>query len=890
MDESRWQQLSSLLDELFDLDQLERAARLADIAREDAALATELERLLAIEARTGLLDASVAEAAGTVMMQLAAAESGTAGIATVSGKRIGHYRLIERLGTGGMGEVWRAERMDDFEQSVAVKLIRPLLDSPALRERFARERRILARLDHPGIARLLDGGVADDGMPWYAMEFVPGIDIIRFANERKLGTRERVGLVLQVCDAVAHAQAQLIVHRDIKPSNILVDAQGRARVLDFGIARLMDDSGIEALTATGVRMFSPAYAAPEQIRGDAVGTAADVFALGSVLYELLVGQPPYPARSASHERILAGLTNETAPVPSRVLREKTRNQSPSTTTISPREIAGDLDTLVATALQPDSARRYAGAAQLADDLRRWLDGRPIAAQPDTATYRMRKFVARHRFAVGSASAVLLALIGGLGLALWQANVAHQQALRADAEAQRAEQQAERARAQVERTRKVKEFMMSVFLPVDPLRRGVDAPKTIEQAFDAALQRARTELNGDPVLQADVLDDFGEILTNQGRFDEAQPLLEQALSVAEKEYGPDHPVAAESLINLAVVASATGRAQAAAQAIDRAIAILERDEGGDPLALPMALMALTTVTQALGDHAGMQEASHRTLTLLRERAPDHPGMIPALSNEAMVVMNAGRLDEADALLKEAIAMIEREHGQDSPTLWSALTSLAALEFERGNPQEERAHTERALALVRSNFPGDHPWTASSLADLGLQRTRMDEFDEGQALLRESIDMYERLGDSGAIPSLRYLAIAQRKQGNREGALASLKRAQELCVQSGEEASLVCIVVRANRAMMLAGAGQGELALREAEAAAALLPVHPGLFSELGQVKEARAAALAALGQREAALAEQDAVIALLRDNFGAEHPETRRVERGRVLLEQQIQSK
>ena len=883
MNETHWHRLSALLDELLDLDGDARGERLAAIAQRDATLASELQRLLALDERAGLLDAGVVNAAATVMSHLAGTESDRIQAPTNAGKRIGHYRLAERLGAGGMGEVWRAERVDDFEQAVAVKLIRPLLDSPALRERFARERRILARLDHPGIARLLDGGVSEDGTPWYAMEFVPGTDIVRFANERKLGARERVELVLQVCDAVAHAQAHLIVHRDLKPSNILVDGQGRARVLDFGIARLLDDSGADALTGTGMRVFSPAYAAPEQIRGDTLGTATDVFALGAVLYELLAGTPPHPHRSSTPERLLAELANETAPRPSRALREKAQGGGTKTTTTA-KEISGDLDTLVATALQPDPARRYAGAAQLGEDLKRWLDGRPIAAQPDTASYRMRKFVARHRFAVGSASAVLLTLIGGLGLALWQAKVAHEHALRANAEAQRAEHQAEQARVQAARTRKVKEFMVSVFLPADPMRRGADAPQTIEAAFDAALERARTELSADPVLQADVLDDFGEIRANQGRFDEARPLFEQALAVAEKEYGPDHPVAAESLLNLGVIANATGRTQDAQGYVARAVAILERDDGGDPLALPSALSNLAATRMAQSDLAGALDINRRAVRLFREHAPDDARMVPLLSNAAMLALGNGEHDEAQALLAETIARIERLHGPDSPTLWHAFTALASLDYVRGNAPEERAHTERALALARASFSGDHPWTASSLGELGLQRVRMGETEEGESLLRDSIAMYERLGSSDAIASLRYLSIAQRRRDDTDGALASLTHAQTLCAQMNEEATVLCIVTRANRAMLLARTGQGELALREADAAARLLPDDPNLYSERGQTMEARAAAFAALGRRDDALAEQDAVIALLRENFGPEHAETQRVMRARATLE------
>ncbi|MCX7555711.1 serine/threonine-protein kinase [Xanthomonadaceae bacterium JHOS43] len=882
MDKTRWNRLSALLDELFDLEADARDERLSVIARGDAALASELRHLLALEEHTGLLDGDVANAAATVMSQLAAAAPDAGATASNKGRRIGHYHLIERLGTGGMGEVWRAERVDDFEQAVAVKLIRPLLDSPALRERFSRERRILARLDHPGIARLLDGGVADDGTPWYAMEFVPGCDIVRFANERKLGTRERVELLLQVCDATAHAQSQLIVHRDLKPSNILVDAQGRARVLDFGIARLLDDSGAEALTSTGVRVFSPAYAAPEQIRGEVVGTAADVFALGAVLYELLVGTPPHPARSSAPERLLARLADETAPRPSHALRHRSHSAADSRTTTA-RDISADLDTLVATALQPDPTRRYAGAAQLADDLRRWLDGRPIAAQPDTASYRMRKFVSRHRFAVGSASAVLLALIGGLGLALWQAKVANDHAHRADAEAQRAEHQAEQVRAQMARTRKVKEFMVSVFQSADPMRRSDQAPQTIDEAFDAALERARTELGSDPVLQADVLDDFGEIRANQGRFEEARTLFEQALAVAEKEYGPHHPIAAESLVNLSVLDYLEGKTQNAVHHIERAVAILEQDDGGDPLALASALTNLTAVQQIQGNAAAMLATNERALQLYRTHAPGDPRMIPALSNAALIALNAGEHDKAKALLDETVALIEREHGPDSPTLWSALTSLAELAYARGDTAEQRALTERALTLVRGNFGGNHPWIASSLGELGLILVNAGEPAQGEAMLREAIAMHEHFNSSNAIAPLRYLSIAQGARDDRSGALDTLTRAYALCEQTGETASQLCLVVRANRALLLARSGQGELALHEADAAIQLLSSTPGIYSERAQAMEARAAALSELGRHAEALAEQEAAIDLLNSHYGPGHPETRRVQEARHAL-------
>jgi serine/threonine protein kinase len=891
MNDARWQRLSGLLDELFDLETAARERRLAQLEAEDATLAAELRRLLAADDAAGLLDAGVVRAAPTVMSQLSEPAATTP--PTEAGKRVGHYRLVERVGSGGMGEVWRGERVDDFEQQVAVKLIRPLLDSPQLRERFARERRILARLDHPNIARLLDGGVAEDGTPWYAMEFVRGSGIVSHADARALDARARVELLLQVCGAVAHAHSLLVIHRDLKPSNILVDEQGRARVLDFGIARLVDEDADVRLTGTGVRVFSPAYAAPEQIRGESVGTAADVFALGAVLFELLTGLVPHPGRSTAPDRLIASLEHEGAPRPSDALRTTgAGTTSGARTTRNPRDLAGDLDTIVATALQPDPARRYAGAAQLADDLRRWLDGRPIAAQPDTAGYRMRKFVARHRIAVGSASAVLLALVAGLGLALWQANVAREHAARADveatranAEAQRAEREAQSARAQTARVKKVKDFLMQTFVQADPLRRTQDSPTTVAEALDSALARIDAELADDPALQADLLDDFGEIRAAQGRFEDSQALLDRALAIAEAEHGQDHPAVAETLLNLGALANYRGKDLDGAEPLERALAILERDDGGDPLQLANALNSMATIHQMRGDNRHAREVIERSVAIFRRHAPQHAGLRIALTNLAMLYSNENMYAEAEALLLEAIASVEKDLGPSSAHLWPNLFTLGDIQYALGRPDDELRTHERALAVARENYPGDHPWTASSLIEVGSIHARRDRMKQGEPLMREGIAMYQRLDSPIAITGRRRLAIALRSDGRAQEALEEMSAAWDTCIARDLRQQQTCIVIRANRAHMLALHGQGDTALREADAAlAALAELGDGLASEVGQARQARAAALAALGRRDEAFALQDQVIADLGESFGADHQETLNAISARKRLE------
>ncbi len=315
-----------------------------------------------------------------------------------------------------MGVVWLAERADGaFEQRAALKLIKRGMDTDAVQARFLRERRILARLEHPHIAHLLDGGIAADGRPYFAMEFVDGQPLLRYCAEAQRNLAERIRLFLQICAAVQFAHGQLVVHRDIKPSNILVAADGSAKLLDFGIAKLLDDSaGGETATVDGLhRPFTPAYAAPEQLRGEAATTATDIYALGCVLYELLTGQRPLSMNDApTLEEMLRAQDTTDPAAPSRVAAA----DSP----VSARLLRGDLDTIALKALQREPQRRYATVAAFAEDLHRFLSGRPIAARRDHAGYRVRKFVGRHRFGVAAATTGLLLLIAALGLAVWQA--------------------------------------------------------------------------------------------------------------------------------------------------------------------------------------------------------------------------------------------------------------------------------------------------------------------------------------------------------------------------------------------------------------------------------------------------------------------------------------
>jgi serine/threonine-protein kinase len=840
-------------DRLAEMDAGARESALAALREESPWLADEVRALLAADADSGVLDRT-----GPVATVVAASEAASA--ADRSGQTVGAYRLVERVGRGGMGDVYRAERSSaEFQQTVAVKLLRRGLDSEDLLARFAQERRILARLDHPGIARLIDGGSERDGTPWLVMEFVAGEPLTDYAQRMKLPLAARLRLVIAVCEAVDAAHRQLVVHRDLKPSNVLVQADGTVKLLDFGIAKLLDGDEGEALrTAAGVRVLTPAYAAPEQHRGEPVGTAVDIYALGVILHELLTGALPKYADRATGE--------QPPSAPSQLLSGRRDAQTQTTA----RDLAGDLDTLVLKALHPEPQRRYPSAHALADDLQRFLDGRPISARPDTLGYRVGKFVRRHRGGVALGLLSLAGIAVALAVALWQAREAREQAQRADAEARRAESEAAYAKDMGARSKRVKDFWITVFLQEDPLRRDARGPLTMAEAFEDTLQRIDTELADDPALQGDLLDDFGEIVTAKGDFDRAHALFERALANAEKAHGPDDPAVAESLVNLGVLSGYRGHRTEAKPLLERAVAILEKQEPRDPVGLANAYSALAAVMRDEGDLPNATELMRQALGLYDGVDAANPSRIAAVHNLATVLLDSGRYDEAEPLIREAITLTEQSQGQDAAPLAILMEGLEQVLSARGALDEEHAVGERRLAIARKNFAQDHSWTASALAEHGWQKARLGQWQAGEALIREAVAMHRHLNPAGAntVEPLHRLGQSQLRREDGAAAFASLDEAHAVCTVNGIANSKICLTVRANRAAALARIGRGEEALRETEAViAAMRERHPDARDELAQTHEARASALSTLGRHDEAVASQREALAIFTALYG-----------------------
>ncbi|MBS0555804.1 MAG: serine/threonine protein kinase [Proteobacteria bacterium] len=709
MDASRWQRVAEIFDAAADAPAHERTELLQRLCAGDAEIRREVEALLAADARAEVFERGVDAARNTSAAAWVDADERAAH----GDARIGPWRLVRELGRGGMGVVWLAQRADgDFEQRAALKLIKRGMDTDAVEARFLRERRILARLQHPHIAHLLDGGIAADGRPYFAMEFVDGQPLLDFCADARLDLAGRICLFLQICAAVQFAHGQLVVHRDIKPSNILVAADGSAKLLDFGIAKLLDDSsdGHTATVDALHRPLTPAYAAPEQLRGEAATTATDIYALGGVLYELLTGHRPLALSDASSPAEILRAQDTTDPAaPSRVVNE----QSP----VPSRWLRGDLDTIVLKALQREPQRRYATAAALADDLQRFLSGQPIAARRDHAGYRLRKFVGRHRLGVAAAACGLIVLVAALGVALWQA-------------------QAKAREAMV--SQQVTQFLIGLFGGADPTQaRG--ATLTAQDLLDQGTQRLHENAAIDATVRARLLHTVTVTYTNLGLYDRALPLAQQALALRRAQSDPLE--LAESELQLGRILRLKSDFTSAEPLLRDALRLRTAHLPADDPAISESLDELGLL---LGDR-GQFAAADAPFRAARESAERHYGT-GAIETARYIDDYASNLDsqgqrrDALALYRQTLAIREKQLGPDAADVASSLLNLGTHLDESGRYDEAKPLLERALAIRRKIFGDAHPLVG--FAQIGLASVYEDDnrLDAAEKLAQEALAVF------------------------------------------------------------------------------------------------------------------------------------------------------
>ncbi len=727
MGPERWSELDALFAAALERPPEERAAFL-DAACADGELRQGVERLLAADL-----------AARTFLEHPPGQAHGTGGDAPppVGELRFGPYRLEKVISRGGMGTVYLASRDDGhFDRRVAIKLLHGGLRNPEVRQWFLAERQILARLEHANIARLYDGGESEDGVPYLVRELVEGLPIDAYCDHHRLSIDARLRLFRRLCDAVAHAHQNLLVHRDIKPANVLVTEDGQPKLLDFGIAKQLaagESPPEPGSTRPGVRPMTPGYASPEQVQGEAITTASDVYSLGVLLYGLLCGRAPYRLSSDLPQELEAAILGQEPEQPSQALARAAAEEDGAASAeeiaaargSSPRELArrlaGDLDAIVAKALRKEPARRYASVAELDADLGRHLKVLPVSARPDNLRYRGAKLVRRHRLGVGLA-AIAATVIVGLVVSLF----------------------GQRNRAQLERdkARQALAFLVDVFKQADPYQEGADEVSARE-LLDTGARRVSQELGGQPEVQAALMDAIGQASLGLGRVAEATPLLEGALARRSKS-SPGSLEHADSLLNVAWLQFYRADFEAAddlfEQAIERKRRLLGDDDPEVAKALNLFGAALSERFQATDpERSSAIEALHReALEIFRHREGDQGlGVAASLGNLAEVFKDRGDLQEAERLFRESLAIRHAAQGDEHPETSDSRRSLALTLIEAGDFVEAGSLLESALAALRNKLPPNHPEIIAALNDLGILRDRQGRFEEGAALADEAL---------------------------------------------------------------------------------------------------------------------------------------------------------
>ncbi len=739
----------------------ERGPYLDQVCSDDPGLRREVEELLAVEDRAAEFFAGLSgDIAGAAPLELESAAHPR--------MRIGPYQAVAAIGRGGMGVVHLAERVDGvFDQLVALKLLHRDMDTPHLRARFLAERQLLAQLSHPNIARLLDGGVTDEGRPYFVMEHIEGVPITRYCQQHDLTVDQVLRLFLATIDAVSYLHRNLVVHRDLKPSNILVDRDGQVKLLDFGIAKLLGDEPEEGgRTRTGELLMTPEYAAPEQLSGAPVTTATDVYALGVVMYELLTGRRPHE-RSAME---CGAPSRPLPPTPSSMLRSRRRRRDAASTAkpeaaecgeeaAAPRRIAGDLDSICLKALRPEPEARYPSAEQMGRDIGRHLTGRPVQARRATAGYRLGKFVRRHRVGVVVSAGVLALIAGGF---------ARERALRGQAERARVEAQEQAARAVA-----VSGFLTELLSSVDPMKaqgREVTVADVLEQA--AARIADSDEMAAQPTVEATLRRTIATTYMGLGRYAEAREHLERALALRGGLESGD-PEALLVARNLGSLYGRLGLPDKAEEMLQKVLQIQEATLGEDDPAVLTTMTQLADVYWSQERYQEVEAIDRRALAIRRRvLGEDHPETLQSLNGLAANLFVNGRYGEAAELFEQALEVARRIHGDTHPHTLVLAGNLATTYTEMGLYAKAEPMLREVVAVQTRVVGPEHEATALSIHNLGVNMAQQGRYTEAEALLRRAAVLREALpnGRQGVLYSQSHLADVLREMGRLEEAEA------------------------------------------------------------------------------------------------------------------------
>ena len=876
----RTARVDSVFDAAVDLPLSAQVAFVESACSDDLDLCAEVLELLRVYNSDGVLDSPAARIASSIL------ESATALGGPVP-ERIGAFRVMHEIGRGGMGRVFLGERVDgQFEQRVAIKLIQQA--APGVLRRFIEERRLLARLAHPGISRLFDGGITPGGLPYFVMELVEGEPIDQYCESHQLPLDRRLELVARVCDAVTYAHQHLIIHRDLKPSNILVTADGQVKLLDFGIAKLLAADPGDDAPRTELQAMTPEFAAPEQVLGRPISTATDVYSLGVLLYVLLTGERPYDVRGKTPAEVERIVCDHVPPKPS--------SKAPAALQ---RRIRGDLDLIVMTALQKDVERRYQSPAALAQDLQRFLEGRAIAARADSAPYRVAKFVNRHRVGVAIASFLALGLAGA---------ASRERVLR------------HRAEVEARKAWEVERFLVRVFDMADP--NGWKEPDggrvTARELLDRGATRIDSMLSGQPEVQAELrsvlgrvytglgiydkaasllerslaqrkalrgpvdtsvvatMDLLGTTLTKLDKLDDAELLLRQALDERRRLLGNGHAETATTAENLATLLEEQTKLDDAEPLYRETLAIRRSVFGDSSVEVSHALNNLGLLLHRKAAYAEAESLHRRGLDIKLARLGEgHAHTARSMQNLAMTLQTRGQYEEALSYHRRALAAKRKALGDAHPSVTISMNNLAnLLANQLGRLDEADSLARQALALDRQLFGDKHSFVAASLQNVGVIHRLKGEFAEAENALHQALTIHRELSGERSVKVAYDLgAIGQSRlyRGDGAGAIPLLRQSHAVYRDLLGDNHLSTIVTSGNLAYALAE--HGNAAEAESLSRAALQRLDAGKTEHRTthiSVRLTLGKALLALNRTGEALPVLERVAEDARRQFGEQH--------------------
>jgi len=766
-------------------------------------------------------------------------------------ERIGNFHLLQKVGEGGMGEVWEAEQEAPVRRRVAFKLIKWGMDTKEVLARFESERQALALMNHPNIAKAFEAGSTDEGRPFFAMEYVRGVPLTEYCDAQRLSTQERLTLFMQVCVGVQHAHQKGVIHRDIKPSNILVaveDGRPAPKIIDFGVAKATSQRLTERtlFTELGQWIGTPEYMSPEQaeLTGLDVDTRSDVYSLGVVLYELLAGTQPFDSkelRTAGFDEMRRRIREDEPQRPStrvsslgdasQTAAEQRRTDIHGLT----RTLRGDLDWIVMKALEKDRTRRYGSPSELAADVERYLSDQPVEASPPSTAYRVRKFVSRNRLGVIAGAALIVLLVAGvIGTTIGLLKA------RREADA-------------VRRSADVLEGMFEIMDPARPMGRAL----TTRQMLDLGAERVNEELEDKPLVQARLLATLGEAYLNLGHFDEALPLVERSLAIREQELGADHPdvaatlntlgwvqywqgdfrssresfnrsleirggttarvdsAVAESIADLAFLEWRMGQFDIARELFDRALEIIEAAEGPYHKEVADVLYQKSLLLNSVGEYKDAIENLKRALTIRNEAlGPDHSDVGWIQHAIGLAHMGLGDLETGRPYVERSLEIFEKQLGRDHWSVAFPLTKLAICEWEKGDNDAARELFERAIEIRRQSLSPNHPDQLYTLFPFGEYLLEIGELDRAEILFKEALRITE-----GALEpdhperasSHAHLALLAWARGNYESAVTGFEYALTIYQEKAKPDSRIIAVNRLYLASSAARLGRVEYAI-------------------------------------------------------------------------------